>query len=814
MRAKFCLATVFSQQICYNAFMPQETDPSLSPFFSPQGVAVIGVSLNPAKLGYGIAQNLVNSGYPGAIHFFVNPKRGTLLERPVYPTIAAVPDPVDLAVLLIPPQFVPQAVDLCGQRGIKAVIIASGGFREVGAEGAALEEECLRTAGQYGMRLMGPNCIGLMDTHLPLDTTFLPPPSPQAGDIAFISHSGAICAAVVDWSRGQGFGFSRLVSLGNQADVNETDMLEPVAADVHTKVVTLYLEGIGDGRRFVETARRVTRQKPVVALKVGRTSGGKKAAASHTGALAGEEAAYDAAFRRAGVQRAETAAEMFAWARALAWCPLPRGPRVAVLTNAGGPGVMAADALERQGLQLASFEDRTRIALGELLFEAAGLDNPVDMLAAATPEQYAGSLRILLADENVDAVLLILPPPPMFTAGGVARQIIPIIQTAVKPVVVALMGHGLVQEALAFFRAVHVPVYTFPETAASALAALVRRNTFLQQEDQDLLVQPVMPAADRALVLPSGQSSTWLSQEELGEILGAYNIPVPTAVFARTESEAASAAQEIGFPVVLKIASPDIAHKSDVGGVKLNLDSAAEVSTAFAELLSAAQQARPGATILGAQVQRMIPAGQDVIAGVTRDPQFGPLLMFGSGGVEVEGLNDVAFALAPLTVADGQWLLAQTWAGRKLDGFRNIPPADKTAVIDILTRLGQLALDYPQIAEIEINPLRVLKEGTIALDVRARLGMKQQFDDARFPQVTYRRGAAGIPQPVLRGTGIRIQSIVIAHEQWGMTPQEIAAEYGLAVKQIEEALAFFEAHRTEIETHILMEERLSSTVYG
>ena len=701
--------------------MLSEINHSLMPFFEPQGIVVIGVSLNPAKLGYGIAQNLINSGYPGAIHF-VNPKGGTLMDRPVYTFVDVVPDPVDLAVLLIPPQLVPLTLEACGHRGIKAVIIASGGFRETGPEGAALEDECVRIAGEYGMRLMGPNCIGLMDTHLPLDTTFLPPPSPPAGEIAFISHSGAICAAIVDWSRGQGFGFSRLISLGNQADVTETDVLLPVADDPHSKVLTLYLEGISNGRRFIEIARQVSQSKPILALKVGRTSGGKKAAASHTGALAGEEEAYNAAFRRAGIQRAETAEEMFDWARALAYCPLPEGPRVAVLTNAGGPGVMAADALEAKGLQLAALHTQTRDALGKLLFDAAVLDNPVDMLATATPEQYAGSLSLLLADKGVDAVLLILPPPPMFTAAGVARQIIPIIQAGNKPVVVALMGHGLVQEALAYFRAVHIPAYTFPETAASALAALARRAAYLAQDPVEMV--PVLPDPPdaRPLDFVSSESTGWLSQEDLANLMAAYEIPVPTAALAKTAVEAAAAAQDMGFPVALKIASPDIAHKSDVGGVRLNLGDASEVTAAFAEMVAEAQKSQPDAKISGVQIQRMIPKGQDVIVGVTRDPQFGPLLMFGSGGVEVEGLKDVAFALAPLTAEDGQWLLEHTWAGRKLDGYRHIAPADKTAVLHILARLGQLALDYPQLAEIEINPLRVLGDGAIALDVRARLG--------------------------------------------------------------------------------------------
>lgn len=695
-------------------------DPSLIPFFSPQSVVVVGISTNPAKLGYGIAQNLVDSGYQGAI-YFINPKGGTLFERPIYPSVESLPTAVDLAVLLIPPQYVPQTLEACGQQGITAVIIASGGFREVGAEGATLEMHCLEIARQYGIRLMGPNCIGLIDTHLPLDTTFLPPPGPPVGDIAFISHSGAICAAVVDWSRGQGFGFSRLISLGNQVDVTETDMLAPVTADPHTRVLTLYLEGISAGRRFLETAQRASRLKPIIALKVGRTRGGKRAAASHTGALAGEEAAYDAAFRRAGIHRAETAEEMFAWARALAWCPLPKGPQIAILTNAGGPGVMAADAVEAQGLKLAELSLQTHDGLKALLADAASLNNPVDMLATATPEQYAGSLRLLLADEAVDGVLLILPPPPMFTAAGVARQLIPIIKKASKPVIIALMGHSLVQEALAYCRGVHLPVYTFPETAASALAALTRRSEFLAQQTSEMMAIPVEAITDRPANFAAGGSSGWLAQETLSELMSKYNIPAATAALARTAAEAASAAREIGFPVALKIASPDIAHKSDIDGIKLDLHNGLEVRSAFDNLLAKAQKHQPRAVIHGVQVQRMIPGGQDVIAGVIRDPQFGPLIMFGSGGVEVEGLRDVTFALAPLTVADGRWLLQNAWAGRKLDGFRNIAPVDKTAVLQILAQLGRLALDYPEIAEIEINPLRVSADGAVAIDVRARI---------------------------------------------------------------------------------------------
>ena len=704
--------------------MTLQTDSSLAPFFAPKGIVLFGASPNPTKLGFGLARNLVQSGYSGAIHF-VNPRGGRLLARPLYPDLTAVPDPIDLAVLLLPAAHAPETLTACGQRGIRAAIIASGGFRETNELGAQLEEDCLRVARHYNMRLIGPNCIGLVNTHLPLDTTFLPPPGPTPGDVAFVSHSGAICAAVIDWARGQGFGLSQLVSLGNQADVTETDVLAPIAADPHTRVITLYLEGIGNGRRFVQQAAQVSRTKPVIALKVGRYAAGRKAAASHTGALAGSESAFDAAFRRAGVIRAGSSEEQFDWARALAWCPLPAGPNVAVLTNAGGPGVTAADALEAQGLKLASLTEATIDQLQAILPPFASLHNPVDMLASASPEQYAHALRILLADPGVDSVLIVLPPPPMYATGGVARALIPIIYASPKPVVVAVMGERLIQEAVEHFRAARVPEYRFPERAASALAVLTRRATFLAQEDRaPILFDDVQPDVVRALLHRLPPESASLPAELAEQMLAAYGIRVPPLVLAESQATAVQVADAMGYPVALKIASPDILHKSDVGGILLNVAAPADVAAGFVQLVDRARAARPTAVIQGVHVQKMIPRGQEVIVGVVSDPQFGPLVMFGSGGVEVEGLGDVAFALAPLTPNDADYLLQTTWAGRKLSGYRDIAAGDETAVRDVLHRLAQLAADFPELAEIEINPLRVLPgdQGVYALDVRAILG--------------------------------------------------------------------------------------------
>jgi acetyltransferase len=702
-----------------------KTDPTLLPFFSPTGVVIVGASLDPTKLGYGLSRNLVQSGYRGAIHF-VNLKGGNLLGRRVYQVVADVPDPVDLAVLLIPAPSVPEAIAACGRRGIRAVIVASGGFRETGPEGAALEARCLEVARHSGVRLLGPNCIGLIDTHLPIDTTFLSPPGPTPGDVAFLSHSGAICAAVIDWARGQGFGLSRLASLGNQVDVTETDLLAPVADDPYTRVITLYLEGVSDGRRFVEQAREVTRRKPVVALKVGRFDSGRRAVASHTGALAGREAAFNAAFRRAGVIRADTTEELFDWARALAWCPLPEGRAVAVLTNAGGPGVTAADALEAEGLRLAELSDATRQSLGNILEPAASLSNPVDMLAAATPQQYANCLKILLADEAVQSVLVILPPPPMHTAGGIAKAIIPVIYTAEKPVVVALMGERLIQEAVEHFRAAHVPEYRFPERAAEALAVLARRTEYLASTESKVSELPPGVEASRQAVraiLSSALRSGMLPTTVAFRILKAYGIPILEPCLARDPEEAVELAAGVGFPVALKIAAPEISHKSEAGGVLLHLDSPEAVRAGFNTVQSNCRQSFPEIEPEGVYVQRMLHDGQEVIVGAVLDPQFGPLVMFGSGGLEVEGLRDVSFALAPLSRTEAAALLDETWAGRRLSGYRSLEPADRDAVLDIILRLGQLSADFPQLSEIEINPLRVLSEGSgaYALDVRASL---------------------------------------------------------------------------------------------
>ena len=508
-------------------------------------------------------------------------------------------------------------------------------------------------------------------------------------------------------------------------------MLPEVAKDEHTRVIVLYMESVSDGAKFVQAASEVTKHKPVIALKVGRFEAGQKAAASHTGALAGSEAAFDAAFAKAGILRADTAEQMFDWARALENCPLPHGKRMAILTNAGGPGVIAADALETNGLLLSQLTESTLKALTTYLPPSASVHNPVDMLASASPEAYATCLKILLQDENVDGVMVILPPPPMFKTEDVAEKIIQTLESYTleldsslalrvlsdkpeasfgtpesKPVVIALMGSTLIEVAEQRFRNAKVQTYPFPERAASALGALSRRAEYLEN------IKTLKVFKTFRVLEPKDNS--------VEELALAYGITTTPIKLARDENEAVAIANELGFPVVMKIASPDILHKSDVGGVLLNIKDTASLRSAYTQMVKRIKSAKPEARIEGVHLQRQIPEGQEVIIGAVRDPLFGALMMFGSGGIEVEGLKDVAFALAPLNQAEAREMIRKTWAGRKLKGFRSIPPVDEESVIDVLIKLSFLAYEHPEIEEIEINPLRVLQKGSVAVDVRIK----------------------------------------------------------------------------------------------
>ena len=684
---------------------------SLAPFFDPRHVVLIGASRTPGRLGWVLAHNLVEHGFRGEVSF-VNPNGGELFGRPLHASLDQVPGSPDLAVLLIPAPLIPDALDQCGRRDIRAAIVASGGFSETGEAGRDLERRVREVLDRHDMRLVGPNCIGIMDSDSGLDTSFLAGPGLLSGPVAFVSQSGAVCAAVIEWARGDGFGLSRLFSLGNQVDVTETDVLEAVGQDTNSTVVTLYLEGVDDGRRFVDVASAVTRKKPVIALKVGRSEAGSRAAASHTGALAGRDVAYEAAFRRAGILRARTSEDVFDWARVLAQGPFGPAHRLAILTNAGGPGVAATDAAATEGLDVVQLSEATKGKLRAFVPPEGAFNNPVDMLAAASPQTYGGALRVLLDAEEVDSVLVILPPPPGWPAEDVADAIIAETSGSHKAVVVALMGDAGIRVARERLREAGVPAFRYPERAVRALASVDAAEKARIRPDRIAAI----PGVD---ALPAPGPDGWLNADDAVGVVQGSGIRVPSMILAADGDAAGRAQASIGGPVAVKLHSRTITHKTDVGGVLLGIDS----PTAAAGAFEAIRRAVAAEDFDGVLVQPMVPDGTDLIVGIVRDEQFGPLVMVGTGGTDVETVADTAFDLAPLTREQAASLLDRSGAGRRLEARRGRPASDRAAVIDAIVRIAGLAAGAPAILEMDINPLRVSVDGggAMALDVRIRV---------------------------------------------------------------------------------------------
>lgn len=683
----------------------------LNAFFNPQGVAVIGASGNPQKMGYAVIQNMLQAGYAGKI-YPINPAPGKILGFTAYPSVLEAPDPLDLAIVIVPAQYVIGAVEQCGKRGVNCVVVASGGFGETDVAGQAREAELLAVAKKYGVRVIGPNCIGTMDTHTPINGTFIAGLQPRTGNIGLVSQSGALCVAIIDWAIGAGLGFSRVASLGNQMDVAETEVLAELAADPGTRVITVYMEGVKDGPAFLKTAAQISRKLPLIVLKGGKGESGAKAVASHTGALAGSAEAYETAFRQAGVLSAPTTEALLDWARALSWQPLPKGRRAAVLTNAGGSGILAVDALEAAGLQLAPLTEATRDYLKRRLPPAGSVRNPVDILAGSGPGLYGLALDALLADPTVDAVLVLMAPNDWFLGTSLAEVLADVASLHRKPVLASIMGRKIDAPVQEIFNRREIPNYPFPERAAGALAAMVRRMEWLAQPAQS----PVWPEG-----VDYEAARAALARADFPALLAAYGIPLPPTRLAATKDEAVAHAGEMGYPVVLKLASAEITHKTDVGGVALNLADAEAVRSAFGQIIERARQAHPHAVIDGVTVQKMLIGGQEVLIGLRRDAQFGAMVVAGSGGVEVELVRDVATGLVPLTPAQAEALIDATRAGVRLKGWRGSPPADRDAVLAAIHRLGRIGLDFPQIAELEINPFYVLAQGAFAVDVRGAL---------------------------------------------------------------------------------------------
>ncbi|MBC8507852.1 MAG: acetate--CoA ligase family protein [Anaerolineales bacterium] len=694
----------------------------LKPFFEPSSVAVIGASRDPAKLGYAVLNNLVEGGYvqKGAV-YPINPKADEILGLAAFASVLDVPADIDLAVIVIPYTYVPAALRVCGEKGIPAAIVISAGFREAGMEGLERERELIAIAKECDIRLIGPNCLGVIDTITPMNASFSAG-TPPSGPMSFMSQSGALGTAILDWAQAGRLGLAKFVSLGNKADVSEIDLLEAWADDPNTNVIMIYTEGLPDGQEFMRVAREVTRKKPVVAIKSGVTDSGSRAVSSHTGSLAGSEQAYQAAFRQAGVLRAQTMEELFDVALAMGYQPLLQGDRIGIVTNAGGPGILATDALERAGMSLARFELETMQALEEFLPGAASAANPVDVLGDARADRYKFALEKVAQDPNVDGLLVVLTPQAMTEIRQTATDIGELAKRIDKPVIASFMGEAVVSQGIDILTEYGVPNYSFPERAATAYKAMSR---YLQIKNRPLSEYVSFDVDKQATqdLFDSVREAERLSigDAEAKAILEAYGLNPPQSRLAATPSEAVEIASQIGFPVVLKIASPDILHKTDVGGVKVDLRNGEELRDAFELMTYRAQRYLPEARLWGCQVQEMAPpGGLEVLVGMNRDPQFGPLVTFGLGGIYVETLKDVTFRVAPFTVRDAEMMLAEIRAHALLDGVRGQPPVDKKAIVNTLLRIGQLVTDFPEITELDINPLIVYPQGqgAIAIDMR------------------------------------------------------------------------------------------------
>ncbi|MHB1863098.1 MAG: acetate--CoA ligase family protein [Gemmatimonadaceae bacterium] len=697
--------------------------PSLGPILAPRSIAVVGASRTPGTIGHQLLTNLITEGFTGAV-YPVNAKARAVCSVRAVPSVSDLPEPPDLAVICVPKDSVVEVADECGAMGVRGLVVISAGFREVGGHGTALERALVDQVRRHGMRMMGPNCMGVINTHpgVSMNATFAPG-MPPTGHAAFVSQSGALGVSVLDYAREYGIGIAQFASVGNKADVSGNDLLAYWEHDDNVRVILMYVENFGNPRKFLEIASRITRQKPIVVVKSGRSRAGARAAWSHTGALAASDTAVDALLAQAGVLRAASVEELFDIAMALGVTALPRSRRTAIVTNAGGPGILAADALDAAGLDVVELSAQTVDALRPLFPPEASIRNPLDMIASATPDGYRRAVTAFLADPAVDAVLPIFIPPLNSEQEAVARAIAEAARTnRDKPVLAVLMGRRGLPEGRAELHAAGIPAYVFPESAARALAALNRYRDWISREPEPAEALPVDRDAAAGIVRRAlAEGREHLSEFDALQVLAAYGIPVARATLATGADAAAEAACALGFPVALKIVSRDVIHKSDVGGVRLGVRSAAEARAAFDEIMAAVASHVPDARIDGVLVQRLVQGGHETIAGVVRDPTFGPLVMFGLGGVFVEVLRDVVFRIAPLDRRTANEMVRGIRGLGILTGARGTEPADLAAIADVLRRLAQLALDQPEIVELDVNPLLAQGGGAVALDARVRL---------------------------------------------------------------------------------------------
>ncbi len=696
--------------------------------FNPTSIAIVGATNRPQSVGQAVVRNLIQGEYQGVL-YPVHPALKSIFGVKAYKCLGDIPDPVELVIIIIKPEMVPAVIEEAAQKGISSAVVITAGFKEVGGQGAVLEKRIQELAARHRIRLVGPNCLGVINTaaDVRMNASFARK-MPRPGNIAFISQSGALCTSVLDYAEGRKIGFSKFISFGNKADVNEIDLLRYLGEDPATKVICMYLEDLSAGQAFIQVASDISwnKGKPILAVKSGTSSEGARAAASHTGSLVGTDSAYDAIFLQGGIQRVEGVNELFHYAMAFSRQPLPKGRRIAIVTNAGGPGIMATDAAVRHGLQLATFSPETEARLKQYLPPTANIHNPVDVIGDATHERYEIALKTVMQDDNVDGAIVLLTPQAMTDILETA-QIVPSVAREVdKPILCSFMGIVDVSEGVAHLETNGIPNYVFPEAASRAMAAMARFGERLAIGNRVLpeLTCNRDHANDLIRAKLDGNLKCYLPEREAADLLDSYGLPLLASRLVTGPDDIDAAAEGIRFPVAMKIVSRDIVHKVDAGGVRLNIADAAQAREAFDQIVENGRRFNPDARIDGVLMQEMAGKGVEVIIGCARDPKFGPIVMFGLGGTLVEAIKDVTFRLAPMRIASAENMIRSIKTFNVLQGIRGNPPSDLEAIKACILRVSTLVANHPQISELDINPLIVYPEGKGAVVADCRIMLR------------------------------------------------------------------------------------------
>jgi len=706
---------------------------NLDKIFDSKSIAVVGASDEEGSVGYTLMKNLTELGYKGKV-YPVNVRKKEILGFKAYKTVDQLPETVDLAIIATPAKTVPEVVEQCGKAGIIGIIIISAGFKEVGPEGKALEERVLEIKKKYNLRIIGPNCLGIIRPGIHLNATF-GTKMPKPGNIAFISQSGALCTAILDWAIHQNIGFSNFVSIGSMIDVDFGDLIDYFGTDPKTRSILMYIEGITNARKFMSAAKHFARTKPVIVVKAGKFGESAKAASSHTGSLTGEDMTYDAAFKRAGIVRVDEIADLFNSAEVLGMQSLPRGPNLAIVTNAGGPGVMATDALIARGGKLAKLDQKTIDTLNKILPPYWSRGNPVDILGDAKAERYKAVVKACLDDKNVDGLLIIYTPQGVANPAEIAKTIAKLrkSRSSYKTILTSFMGHEEVEEANRVLNENNIPTYSTPEQAVKTYMYMYqyKRNLeLLYETPEELPVDSVPPKRPLMVIMRNAarEKREILTEMEAKQLLECFDIPIVKTLVAKTADEAAISASQIGYPVVLKILSPQIVHKTDAGGVVLDINSQTELREAYDNIIQRAREYNPEAEIHGVTVQPMIKNhGYEIILGAKTDSLFGPTILFGMGGVGVELFKDVATGLPPLNQTLARRIMEETKVYQLLKGYRNAPPANLKLLEETMVRFSQMLVDFPQLKEVDINPLFINQKEAFALDARVVIDKEQVF---------------------------------------------------------------------------------------